>query len=307
MLSISFSNNSINGVWPINDINFYRWNSPHYKYFGQSVRPLTGVKTSQLVSHFDQSSSIITAQNIYNLEIRNSDFTNIRAKKFLDAVILHTQNGIRNLKVIGNKFERIQGITRQMLSTIDVNYLDLYQVKNPLLHFITFQNCTFNKLQIQSSLDPYTDTLIYDNFHGNFPMKQFLISNVTVKNVNYDKSIETDSAKQVISSVLNVASNNITINSLNVTDVNLWQKVDVGSPIKLQIYNFSRFEVERPKIVITNSFFKNISTTLKQVQNVTLNMGSKGGLFTMFHDAISYDILFQNTTFDTIRTNYTFN
>ena len=60
-MKVNFQNNTIDGLYQMNDINFYRHNSPNYKFFLQSVRNLDGVVVPLELVNYDKSSAIICA------------------------------------------------------------------------------------------------------------------------------------------------------------------------------------------------------------------------------------------------------
>ena len=59
---------------------------------------------------------------------------------------------------------------------------------------------------------------------------------------------EIDKNLQTISTLLHVSANNISLVEINVNDIQLQQKKDDGSPIKLKITNVTPSSTLKPKI-----------------------------------------------------------
>ena len=69
LLRVEFSDNQLNNIKPINDLDFYSKNSVLYKKYGRSVKNIDGMTFDKKIENISNSSAIINAQNVYEMTI----------------------------------------------------------------------------------------------------------------------------------------------------------------------------------------------------------------------------------------------
>lgn len=82
-------------------------------------------------------------------------------------------------------------------------------------------NCIFFSITIKPRLDLSADALVFDNFKGNFPLKSFEARNVSISEVRVVSDSKTDNNPQIISTLLHVSADNISLVEIHVNDIQL--------------------------------------------------------------------------------------
>ena len=91
---MEFNENIIENVQPLNNLTFYGENSPFYEIYKHSVVNLDGIVTDVPISNTDTGTSLISVQNLYEMNINNTVLNGVDARLITSAVVLDALNGM---------------------------------------------------------------------------------------------------------------------------------------------------------------------------------------------------------------------
>jgi hypothetical protein len=80
---------------------------------------------------------------------------------------------MKNISITSSTFIDIAQVDKLFFKSLDVSYLDLVSVKMYLNHTVTLKDLVINTVSIKPSANPYAPAILYDNFHGEFTIKDF--------------------------------------------------------------------------------------------------------------------------------------
>ena len=80
---------------------------------------------------------------------------------------------MKNISITSSTFIDIAQVDKLFFKSLDVSYLDLVSVKMYLNHTVTLKDLVINKVSIKPSANRYASAILYDNFHGEFTIKDF--------------------------------------------------------------------------------------------------------------------------------------
>ena len=80
---------------------------------------------------------------------------------------------MKNISITSSTFIDIAQVDKLFFKSLDVSYLDLVSVEMYLNHTVTLKDLAINTVSIKPSASPYASAILYDNFHGEFTIKDF--------------------------------------------------------------------------------------------------------------------------------------
>ena len=121
---------------------------------------------------------------------------------------------MKNISIGSAAFVDVSQVDKLFFKSLDVGYLDLVSVQMFLEHTVTLKDLVFNTVSIKPTANPYPDALLYDNFHGEFTIKDFRMQNVSLTNLTFNGDFNA-SAPQIPSGLMYVAAGSISLSQLN--------------------------------------------------------------------------------------------
>ena len=80
---------------------------------------------------------------------------------------------MKNISITSSTFIDVAQVDKLFFKSLDVSYLDLVSVEMYLNHTVTLKDLAINRVSIKPSANPYASAILYDNFHGEFTIKDF--------------------------------------------------------------------------------------------------------------------------------------
>ena len=102
-------------LYPVNDLNFYVLNSPQYHWFRHSVKAIEGIVFTIPIENIHMSSSLISAMNVYEMDISGNHLHNFETKQIQDSFLLQSTNGLNSLNITNLTISNVTNIMKPML------------------------------------------------------------------------------------------------------------------------------------------------------------------------------------------------